>query len=87
VSGVGSPGDDEGTGSPAGDFEVGGLIRMAEGGEPPTPPKMTELSPSDLGSTFDINDYIEKGILVGGCRSLFVMSTARLLGIKATCRK
>jgi hypothetical protein len=28
------PGDDDGTGSPAGDFEVGGLIRMAEGGEP-----------------------------------------------------
>jgi hypothetical protein len=39
---------------------------MAEGGEPPTPPKMTELSVEDLGSTFDINDYIEKGILVGG---------------------
>jgi hypothetical protein len=27
---------------------------------------MTELSDKDLGSTFDINDYIEKGILVGG---------------------
>jgi hypothetical protein len=27
------PGDDDGTGSPAGHFEVGGLIRMAEGGE------------------------------------------------------
>jgi hypothetical protein len=66
VSGVGSPGDDEGTGSPTGDFEVGGLIRMAEGGEPPTPPKMTELSDKDLGSTFDINDYIKEGILVGG---------------------
>jgi hypothetical protein len=44
----------------------GGLIRMAEGGELPTPPKMTELSVEDLGSTFDINDYIKEGILVGG---------------------
>jgi hypothetical protein len=67
VSGVGSPGDDEGTGSPAGDFEVGGLIRMAEGGEPPTPPPMSKLSPSELGSTFDIADYIDdQGRLVGG---------------------
>jgi hypothetical protein len=43
---------------------------MAEGGEPtapPTPPKMTELFPSDLGSTFDIADYIDdQGRLVGG---------------------
>jgi hypothetical protein len=39
---------------------------MAEGGELPTPPKMTELSDEDLGSTFDINDYIKEGILVGG---------------------
>jgi hypothetical protein len=42
---------------------------MAEGGEPtapPTPPKMTELSAKEAGSTFDINDYIKEGILVGG---------------------
>jgi hypothetical protein len=58
------PGDDDGTGSPAGDFEVGGLIRMAEGGGPP---KMTELSAEDLGSTFDISKYIDdEGRLVGG---------------------
>jgi hypothetical protein len=72
VAGTG-PGE---TGGDGVDNKMGGLIRMAEGGEPPTPPPMSELSPSDLGSTFDINDYIEKGILVGGCRSLFVMSTA-----------
>jgi hypothetical protein len=46
--------------------KTGGLIRMAEGGEPPTPPPMSKLSPKDLGSTFDINDYIKEGILVGG---------------------
>jgi hypothetical protein len=44
--------------------EVGGLIRMAEGGGPP---KMTELSVEDLGSTFDISKYIDdEGRLVGG---------------------
>jgi hypothetical protein len=64
VSGVGSPGDDEGTGSPTGDFEVGGLIRMAESGGPP---KMTELSAKEAGSTFDISKYIDdEGRLVGG---------------------
>jgi hypothetical protein len=56
--------------APSMDTRAGGLIRMAEGGEPtapPTPPKMTELFPSDLGSTFDINDYIDdQGRLVGG---------------------
>jgi hypothetical protein len=55
--------------SGVGNYEVGGLIRMAEGGEPtapPTPPKMTELSAKEAGSTFDINDYIKEGILVGG---------------------
>ena len=41
----------------------GGLIRMAEGGEPPP---MSKLDTLDLGSTFDINDYIKEGILVGG---------------------
>jgi hypothetical protein len=59
-----SPGDDDGTGSPAGDFEAGGLIRMAEGGGPP---KMTELSAAKAGSTFDISKYIDdEGRLVGG---------------------
>jgi hypothetical protein len=58
------PGDDDGTGSPAGDFEVGGLIRMAEGGGPP---KMAELSAKEAGSTFDISKYIDdEGRLVGG---------------------
>jgi hypothetical protein len=83
VSGVGSPGDDEGTGSPAGDFEVGGLIKMAEGGEPPTPPKMTELSVEDLGSTFDINDYIEKGILVGGVSKPIRDEYGKIIGYKS----
>jgi hypothetical protein len=46
------------------DYEVGGLIRMAEGGGPP---KMAELSVEDLGSTFDISKYIDdEGRLVGG---------------------
>jgi hypothetical protein len=39
---------------------------MAEGGEPPTPPPMSKLSAKEAGSTFDINDYIKEGILVGG---------------------
>jgi hypothetical protein len=53
----------------AGDRE-GGLIKMAEGGEPtapPTPPKMTELFPSDLGSAFNSSEFVDdKGRLVGG---------------------
>jgi hypothetical protein len=62
VSGVGSPGD-EGVGGDGVDYEVGGLIRMAEGGEPTTPPKMTELSAKEAGSTFDIcrNTLTTKG--------------------------
>jgi hypothetical protein len=65
TAGFGAGGDDDGgTGSPAGDFEVGGLIRMAEGGGPP---KMTELSAKEAGSTFDISKYIDdEGRLVGG---------------------
>jgi hypothetical protein len=83
VSGVGSPGDDEGTGSPAGDFEVGGLIRMAEGGELPTPPPMSKLSPSELGSTFDINDYIKEGILVGGMSKPIRDEYGMIIGYKS----
>jgi hypothetical protein len=63
----------------------GGLIRMAEGGEPtapPTPPKMTELSVEDLGSTFDINDYIEKGILVGGVSKPIRDEYGKIIGYK-----
>jgi hypothetical protein len=61
----------------------GGLIRMAEGGEPPTPPKMTELSPSDLGSTFDINDYIKEGILVGGMSKPIRDEYGKIIGYKS----
>jgi hypothetical protein len=58
------PSGDEGVGGDGVDYEVGGLIRMAEGGGPP---KMTELSVEDLGSTFDISKYIDdEGRLVGG---------------------
>jgi hypothetical protein len=65
TAGFGAGGDDDGgTGSPAGDFEVGGLIRMAEGGGPP---KMSKLSAAEAGSTFDISKYIDdQGRLVGG---------------------
>jgi hypothetical protein len=59
-----SPGDDGVTGGDGVDYEAGGPIRMAEGGGPP---KMTELSVEDLGSTFDISKYIDDdGRLVGG---------------------
>jgi hypothetical protein len=82
TAGFGAGGDDDGgTGSPAGDFEVGGLIRMAEGGGPP---KMTELSVEDLGSTFDISKYIDdEGRLVGGMSKPIRDAYGRLLGMKA----
>jgi hypothetical protein len=84
VSGVGSPGDDEGTGSPTGDFEVGGLIRMAEGGELPTPPKMTELSDKDMGSTFDISKYIDDdGRLVGGMSKPIRDAYGKIIGYES----
>jgi hypothetical protein len=58
-----APGD-EGVGGDGVDYEVGGLIRMAEGGGPP---KMAELSAKEAGSTFDISKYIDdEGRLVGG---------------------
>jgi hypothetical protein len=67
ASSVGPEGENASPGDGPDGVKMGGLIRMAEGGEPPTPPKMTELSVEDLGSTFDINDYIDdQGRLVGG---------------------
>jgi hypothetical protein len=67
TAGFGGTGDDGPTGGDGVDYEVGGLIRMAEGGEPPTPPPMSKLDTLDLGSTFDIADYIDdQGRLVGG---------------------
>jgi hypothetical protein len=50
--------------SGVGNYEVGGLIKMAEGGEPPP---MSKLSAAEAGSTFDISKYIDdEGRLVGG---------------------
>jgi hypothetical protein len=67
ASSVGPEGENASPGDGPDGVKMGGLIRMAEGGEPPTPPKMSELSVEDLGSTFDINDYIDdQGRLVGG---------------------
>jgi hypothetical protein len=49
------------------DREGGLKVKMAEGGEPPTPPPMSKLDTLELGSTFDIADYIDdQGRLVGG---------------------
>jgi hypothetical protein len=76
--GTGTAGSD-----PSNDNKMGGLIRMAEGGELPTPPKMTELSDKDLGSTFDINDYIEKGILVGGMSKPIRDEYGMIIGYKS----
>jgi hypothetical protein len=59
-----APGDASQVGGDGVDYEVGGLIRMAEGGGPP---KMAELSAKEAGSTFDISKYIDdEGRLVGG---------------------
>jgi hypothetical protein len=66
-----------------GNYEVGGLIRMAEGGEPPTPPPMSKLSAKEAGSTFDINDYIEKGILVGGMSKPIRDEYGMIIGYKS----
>jgi hypothetical protein len=64
--GMDSPGPSE-TGGDGVDYEVGGMIKMVEGGEPPTPPPMSKLSAKEAGSTFDIADYIDdQGRLVGG---------------------
>jgi hypothetical protein len=75
------PGDDDGTGSPAGDFEVGGLIRMAEGGGPP---KMAELSAAKAGSTFDISKYIDdEGRLVGGMSKPIRDAYGKIIGYES----
>jgi hypothetical protein len=75
------PGDDDGTGSPAGDFEVGGLIRMAEGGGPP---KMAELSAKEAGSTFDISKYIDdEGRLVGGMSKPIRDAYGKIIGYES----
>jgi hypothetical protein len=60
----------------------GGLIKMAEGGGPP---KMAELSAARrrvLRLTL-LNILTMRGAWLAACRSLFVMRTARLLGMKA----
>jgi hypothetical protein len=65
------------------DYEVGGLIKMAEGGEPPTPPPMSKLSAKEAGSTFDINDYIKEGILVGGMSKPIRDEYGMIIGYKS----
>jgi hypothetical protein len=56
--------------APESSARAGGMIKMAEGGEPtapPTPPKMTELSAKEAGSTFNSSEFVDdKGRLVGG---------------------
>jgi hypothetical protein len=48
----------------SGGARAGGIIKMAEGGEPPP---MSKLSAAEAGSTFDISKYIDdEGRLVGG---------------------
>jgi hypothetical protein len=79
------PSNDSGPGTDAAGnpYEAGGLIRMAEGGELPTPPPMSKLSPSELGSTFDINDYIKEGILVGGMSKPIRDEYGMIIGYKS----
>jgi hypothetical protein len=80
VSGVGSPGD-EGVGGDGVDYEVGGLIRMAEGGGPP---KMAELSAAEAGSTFDISKYIDdEGRLVGGMSKPIRDAYGKIIGYES----
>jgi hypothetical protein len=80
VSGVGSPGD-EGVGGDGVDYEVGGLIRMAEGGGPP---KMAELSAKEAGSTFDISKYIDdEGRLVGGMSKPIRDAYGKIIGYES----
>jgi hypothetical protein len=81
VSGTGSPGDDGVTGGDGVDYEVGGLIKMAEGGGPP---KMAELSAKDAGSTFDISKYIDdQGRLVGGMSKPIRDAYGKIIGYES----
>jgi hypothetical protein len=71
-----SPGDE----GDAGGEKEGGLIRMAEGGGPP---KMAELFVEDMGSTFDIDDYIKEGILVGGMSKPIRDAYGKIIGYES----
>jgi hypothetical protein len=80
---VGSDGgpSGDGPGDGPGGVKMGGLIRMAEGGGPP---KMAELSAKRrVLRLTSLNILTMRGAWLAACRSLFVMRTARLLGMKA----
>jgi hypothetical protein len=67
--------------SGVGNHEVGGLIRMAEGGGPP---KMAELSAKEAGSTFDISKYIDdEGRLVGGMSKPIRDAYGKIIGYES----
>jgi hypothetical protein len=79
--GPGGAGTPSGGGDPSNDNKMGGLIRMAEGGGPP---KMTELSVEDLGSTFDISKYIDdEGRLVGGMSKPIRDAYGKIIGYES----
>jgi hypothetical protein len=79
--GPGGAGTPSGGGDPSDDNKMGGLIRMAEGGGPP---KMTELSVEDLGSTFDISKYIDDdGRLVGGMSKPIRDAYGKIIGYES----
>jgi hypothetical protein len=84
ASSVGSDGgpSGDGPGDGPGGVKMGGLIRMAEGGGPP---KMAELSAARrrVLRLTSLNILTMRGAWLAACRSLFVMRTARLLGMKA----
>jgi hypothetical protein len=79
---VGSDGgpSGDGPGDGPGGVKMGGLIRMAEGGGPP---KMAELFVEDMGSTFDIDDYIKEGILVGGMSKPIRDAYGKIIGYES----
>jgi hypothetical protein len=66
--------------APVASDREGGLIKMAEGG---APPKMTELFVEDMGSTFDIDDYIKEGILVGGMSKPIRDAYGKIIGYES----